>query len=167
MSGSPRTRFLCSYKPTEGLGRALICTICSAPKAGRSGLAAGRTVHREQEGQQFENHVSDRLGGVAADDDLARQVASLVLAPQIKIIFCAHAKRRRIVGLLEQWVPLEAASIHHSITPSIQCLHGSTNTGMPTQTICAKYSAFQFARRKQPCDSARPTCSGRGVPWMP
>src|SRR5262245_14715917 len=44
---------------------------------------------------------------------------------------------------------------------------GSTKTGSPTQTKRAKNSAFQFARRKQPCDSARPTCSGRGVPWIP
>ena len=27
--------------------------------------------------------------------------------------------------------------------------------------------ASQFASRKQPCDSALPTRSGEGVPWMP
>ena len=48
--------------------------------------------------------------------------------------------------------------------PNSPLPYGSTNTGRPTQTRYAKYSAFQFARRKQPCDSARPTCSGRGVP---
>ena len=42
--------------------------------------------------------------------------------------------------------------------------HGSTYTGIPTQTSLTKYSAFQFASRKQPCDSVRPTCSGLGVP---
>ncbi len=42
--------------------------------------------------------------------------------------------------------------------------HGSTYTGMPTQTSLSRYSAFQLANRKQPCDSVRPTCSGLGVP---
>ena len=43
-------------------------------------------------------------------------------------------------------------------------LHGSTSTGIPTHTSLLKYSASQFASRKQPCDSVRPTCSGTGVP---
>ena len=42
--------------------------------------------------------------------------------------------------------------------------YGSTYTAIPTQTSCRKCSAFQFVSRKQPWDSARPTCSGRGVP---
>ncbi len=42
--------------------------------------------------------------------------------------------------------------------------HGSTYTGIPIQTSLSRYSAFQFASRKQPWDSVRPTCSGLGVP---
>jgi len=52
----------------------------------------------------------------------------------------------------------------HSTILFLPIPYGSTNTGRPIQAICEKYSAFQFASRKQPCDSARPTCSGRGVP---
>ena len=44
---------------------------------------------------------------------------------------------------------------------------GSTTTGRPVHTRSRKVSASQFARRKQPCDSVRPICSGFGVPWMP
>ena len=45
--------------------------------------------------------------------------------------------------------------------------YGSITTGVPTMTRRKRYSAFQLAKRKQPCDSVRPTSSGRGVPWMP
>src|SRR5437867_10218736 len=58
-----------------------------------------------------------------------------------------HSKDRVTPSLHHSITP----SLHYSITPLLQCLHGSTNTGMPTHTICEKYSAFQFARRKQPC----------------
>ena len=51
------------------------------------------------------------------------------------------------------------AGAHH---PKIT--HGSTSTGIPTHTSFDRYSASQFASRKQPCDSVRPTCSGLGVP---
>ena len=44
---------------------------------------------------------------------------------------------------------------------------GSTTTGRPVHTRSRRVSASQFARRKQPCDSVRPICSGFGVPWMP
>ena len=46
----------------------------------------------------------------------------------------------------------------------VRIFYGSTFTAVPTVTNCSKYSAFQFARRKQPCDSVRPTSSGFGVP---
>ncbi len=42
--------------------------------------------------------------------------------------------------------------------------YGSTNTGVPTRTTSSSVSASQFASRKQPCDSVRPTFSGSGVP---
>ena len=42
--------------------------------------------------------------------------------------------------------------------------HGSTSTGIPTHTSFDRYSASQFASRKQPWDSVRPTSSGTGVP---
>jgi hypothetical protein len=45
--------------------------------------------------------------------------------------------------------------------------HGSMYTGIPTHTSLTRYSASQFASRKQPCDSVRPTCSGLGVPCIP
>jgi hypothetical protein len=50
---------------------------------------------------------------------------------------------------------------------AVRLSQGSTYTGIPTQTSLIRYSAFQLARRKQPCDSVRPTCSGLGVLWMP
>ena len=46
-------------------------------------------------------------------------------------------------------------------------IHWTIITRVPSSTIAARRTAFQFARRKQPCDSALPTDSGFGVPWMP
>jgi len=43
-------------------------------------------------------------------------------------------------------------------------VYGSTTTGVPIAISRRRYSAFQLAKRKQPCDSVRPTSSGRGVP---
>jgi hypothetical protein len=45
--------------------------------------------------------------------------------------------------------------------------YGTISTGMPTQTSFTRYSASQFASRKQPWDSVRPTNSGLGVPCIP
>ena len=38
---------------------------------------------------------------------------------------------------------------------------------VPMSQSSRRRTAFQFERRKQPCDSARPICSGQGVPCMP
>ena len=43
----------------------------------------------------------------------------------------------------------------------------SITTLVPTSQSSRRRTAFQLERRKQPCDSARPICSGQGVPWMP
>ena len=48
-----------------------------------------------------------------------------------------------------------------------QAGYGSTSTGVPMLTIFSTFSAFQFARRKQPWDCVREIASGSGVPWMP
>lgn len=42
--------------------------------------------------------------------------------------------------------------------------YGSTTTGMPTHAASRSVYASQFAKRKHPCDSVRPTFSGEGVP---
>ena len=43
----------------------------------------------------------------------------------------------------------------------------SITTLVPMSQSSRRRTAFQLERRKQPCDSARPICSGQGVPWMP
>ena len=62
-----------------------------------------------------------------------------------------------------EFMEREQAHLPDSMTDSYP-VQGSTYTGIPTQASFSRYSAFQFASRKQPCDSVRPTCSGLGVP---
>lgn len=78
-----------------------------------------------------------------------------------KIVLFTYLRRSFVGG---QGRRALEATLHYSITPLGVRAHGSTKTGMPSQANFNRYSAFQFASRKQPCDSVRPTCSGLGVP---
>ena len=46
-------------------------------------------------------------------------------------------------------------------------VHGSITTFVPLRHIAYSRAAFQFARRKHPCEPVKPMDSGRGVPWIP
>ena len=73
-------------------------------------------------------------------------------------------ERRRLAG---KWfsLPQDAKPAGPRLSREEKVIfHGSTNTGIPSHTSFDRYSASQFASRKQPCDSVRPTCSGLGVP---
>ena len=118
----------------------------------RARHAASPHAAREE---ALEGHLRElgRLAGsgVAADDhDLAAvQRGEYLVAPR------AHRELGRVFYVRRRLALRILA---------FPVRHGSTITLVPALHMPCSFSAFQFASRKQPCDSARPMRSGKGVP---
>ena len=128
--------------------------------AHRDELVVNAHDHHADDDDHHEQSAEQRAGNQAQRERCRfRQYnCSCHIFPFVKFTDSFTEPRRRAMIISAQNWNRSIADGHH---------HGTTSTGMPIQTSFTRYSASQFASRKQPCDSVRPICSGLGVPCMP